>query len=77
MPISQSISTPGAFTFDECGNGTEARTAYPAVPGGFPPVTFFALNDAITYAMSFSPKHGACICPALSFRKHYPDTVRS
>lgn len=56
---------------------SEAVTAFPSQVGAFPAVTFFAIGDAISYAMSFSPTHGACTCPAESYTKHHVDTVRA
>jgi len=48
-----------------------AMTVFAARMHQFPPATFFAVSDAIQYAMSFSPTYGACTCPALSFEKHH------
>lgn len=49
----------------------EAVTAFPSQRDAFPAATFFEIGDAISYAMSFSPKHAACTCPALSFPKYH------
>ena len=76
MTSCEEIRWPNAFTYDECGKGTEASTVFPSPAGGFPAATFFSLNDAISYGMSFAPAVGVHVCPALSFGKHYPNTVR-
>lgn len=60
-------------------NAHTATTVYPTRAGAFPPATFFRLRHAIDYGRDSSRYYGTgCgTCPALSYAKHYPDTVRS
>nr|QOQ33403.1 hypothetical protein [Pseudomonas syringae pv. actinidiae] len=60
------------------------QTVFPSVPGGFPPATFFAMEDALKYARHMQDlpgKFGICFCPPTSYSMHTtrtpsPDTSR-
>lgn len=60
--------------------GMQARvTVYPATAGGFPPASFWFAGDSFRYIREMQDhgvRCGLCECPASSYSKHFPDTVR-
>lgn len=59
--------------------GTGAQTIYPTTAGGFPPASFREQFDAHLYLRQMQIEGSPCglaMCPASSYSKLYPDTVR-
>lgn len=56
------------------------QTVFPSVPNGFPPATFFVMEDALKYARQMQDmpgKFGICFCPPASYSIHTtPNTSR-
>lgn len=53
-------------------------TVYPALQGGFPPASFWDINDSLRYIrlmQDTGSQCGLCSCPASSFESHYADTL--
>lgn len=49
------------------------QTVFPSVPSGFPPATFFVMEDALKYARQMQDlpgKFGICFCPPASYSMH-------
>lgn len=59
---------------------TQAQvTVYPAIAGSFPPASFWLAGAAYRYMRDMQDQGatcGLCECPASSFAKHFPGTVR-
>lgn len=55
-------------------------TVYPSIAGGFPPASFWNTRDSFKYMRQVQAQGtpcGLCECPASSYAKHFPDTVRA
>lgn len=55
-------------------------TVYPSISGGFPPATFWVPGESYRYIREMQIQGapcGLCECPAGSYDKHFPDTVRA
>lgn len=57
----------------------KAVTVYPSTAGGFPPASFVEQFDGHMYIRDMQNDGapcGLCMCPATSYDKHFPDTLR-
>lgn len=55
-------------------------TVYPSIAGVFPPASFWNTSDSFNYIRQVQAQGsscGLCECPARSYIKHFPDTVRA